>query len=121
MSVEIEAEGLAQLHRWQLWAHEHSKTIKLSATLSDRLLLAFTSKPVKVSRPQRSATRLLRMRCHEMQQETSTQCDYSLDALASLGGRDVAIEVDGPPHFLWIASQQEQPSRRGTNYAERLD
>merc|ERR1712216_694874 len=96
MSVHMEAKDLAQLHQWQLWAHEHGNMPKLSVTLRDRLFLSFTSPSVKVSKLQRSVTRILRMLCHEVHMEASTQLGYSLDALVSWGGHRVGVEVDGP-------------------------
>ncbi|EJK49902.1 hypothetical protein THAOC_31172, partial [Thalassiosira oceanica] len=69
---EFSGEQLAQLHQWQLWQQELESGIEL---------------------PQAAG--------FELEEEVLLGSGYRIDALVKVGdGRKVAVEVDGPFHFI---------------------
>ena len=91
---------LCQLHQWQLWREEHGATWPpLPPALAQRCRAAFISEEGAPSELQRDVVASLRALELAPREEVRTPQGYSLDAVVGHGGREVAIEVDGPSHF----------------------
>ena len=93
---------LRQVHQWILWHREHGTAPPVSAALVERALAAFRASPTTPSKLQRSVGAVfaelgLQPRGEVICEETG----YSVDlVVTSQGGTEVAVEVDGPTHFL---------------------
>jgi hypothetical protein len=92
--------GLSQLHQWQLWREERGATWPpLPPELARRCHAAFCQEEGVPSLLQRDVAASLREIGLTPQEEVRTAQGYSLDAVVSEGGFEVAVEVDGPSHF----------------------
>jgi len=92
-------EGLSQLHQWQLWREERGAAWPaLPPELAHRCHAAFCQEGTP-SLLQRDVAASLREIGLTPQEEVRTPQGYSLDAVVSEGGFEVAVEVDGPSHF----------------------
>ena len=98
--------GLAQLHQWQLWREERgAEWPSLPPELAQRCSNAFSGDEGVLSMwadvlVQRDVVAsLLAMQLALRYLEVRTPQGYSLDAVVSHGGREVALVVDGPSHF----------------------
>ena len=93
-------DALHQLHQWQLWREERGAAWPpLPPELVQRCRAAFSSKDGVPSRLQRDVVASLQALGLAPREEVRTEQGYSLDAVVVYGGREVAIEVDGPSHF----------------------
>ena len=93
--------SLRQLHQWQLWQEERGAAWPpLPPALAQRCRDAFCQAEGAPSRLQRDVAASLRALGLAPREEERTPQGYSLDAVVSHGGREVAVEVDGPSHFL---------------------
>ena len=93
-------DDLRQLHQWQLWREERGADWPpLPPELAQRCLDAFTSEDGVPSRLQRDVVASLQALGLTPREEVRTEQGYSLDAVVLYGGREVAIEIDGPSHF----------------------
>ena len=93
-------EGLSQLHQWQLWREERGAAWPpLPPELAHRCHAAFCQEGTP-SLLQRDVAASLREIGLTPQEEVRTPQGYSLDAVVSEGGFEVAVEVDGPSHFV---------------------
>jgi hypothetical protein len=94
-------EALCQLHQWQLWREERGATWpSLPPELAQRCRDAFSSEDGVPSKLQRDVVASLLALELDPREEVRSPQGYSLDAVVLLhGGREVAIEVDGPSHF----------------------
>jgi hypothetical protein len=95
-------EALSQLHQWWLWyTRERGQTSGLpSHAILQRCRVAFLAvdaRPSKLQRQVGSTLSSLGLNPHE---EVRTEQGYSLDLLVEWQGQLVAIEVDGPSHFV---------------------
>ena len=95
-------KALCQLHQWQLWQEERGAAWPpLPPTLAQRCRDAFFCQAVGVpSELQGDVAASLRALGLAPREEVRTPQGYSLDAVVSHGGREVAVEVDGPSHFV---------------------
>ena len=102
--------SLAQLHQWQLWLEERGAAWpRLPLPLAERCHAAFVSRAQgEPSNLQRHVVRALKALGLEPKEEVLTPQGYSLDAVVRISGCEVAIEVDGPFHFVgrdhWVGS-----------------
>jgi hypothetical protein len=93
-------EHLCQLHQWQLWQEERGAAWPpLPPELAQRCRDAFSSEDGVASKLQLAVVASLLALGLAPQEEVRTEQGYSLDAVVLYGGREVAIEVDGPSHF----------------------
>ena len=93
-------DALCQLHQWQLWQEERGAAWPpLPPELAQRCRDAFCQEEGAPSRLQRDVAASLRALGLAPREEERTPQGYSLDAVVSHGGREVAVEVDGPSHF----------------------
>ena len=94
-------ENLRQLHQWQLWLEERGAAWpRLPSPLAERCHAAFVSQEGRPSRLQRQVVAALKALGHVPREEVRTPQGYSLDGVVCISGREVAIEVDGPSHFV---------------------
>ena len=94
-------EHLRQLHQWQLWLEERGAAWpRLPLPLAERCHAAFVAQEGRPSRLQRQVIAALKALGHEPREEVRTPQGYSLDGVVCISGREVAIEVDGPSHFV---------------------
>jgi hypothetical protein len=93
-------EDLRQLHQWQLWQKERGAAWPpLPPELAQRCRDAFSSEEGVASKLQGDVVASLLALGLAPREEVRTEQGYSLDAVVLHGGREVAIEVDGPSHF----------------------
>jgi len=93
-------QHLTQLHQWQLWQEERGTAWPpLPSELAQRCRDAFCQEEGAPSRLQRDVAASLCALGLALREEERTPQGYSLDAVVSHGGREVAVEVDGPSHF----------------------
>ena len=91
---------LCQLHQWQLWREERGTAWPpLPPELAQRCRDAFSSEEGVASKLQGDVVASLLALGLAPREEVRTEQGYSLDAVVLHGGREVAIEVDGPSHF----------------------
>ena len=96
----FELDELRQLHQWQLWREERGAAWPpLPPELAQRCRDAFSSEDGVPSKLQRDVVASLQALGLAPREEVRTEQGYSLDAVVVYGGREVAIEVDGPSHF----------------------
>ena len=99
------------MHQWSLWHEERGELWPgLPESLRQACRDAFVTQEASPSQLQSDVVREIRSRrVHDVQEEH--RCDtsgYSIDALVTLkDGQKVAVEVDGPSHFL---GRSEQPN-----------
>jgi len=113
---------LVQLHQWQLWREEcgaravvtrgaavtpREAAPAMLEALRARCQAAFVRCDAQAiasgegtSGLQAEVESSLRGLGLEVESEVRTACGYTLDAVVTHGGRRVAVEVDGPSHFL---------------------
>jgi hypothetical protein len=101
MQAAFSSEALCQLHQWQLWLEERGAAWpRLPLPLAERCHAAFVAEEGRPSRLQRQVVAALKALGHEPREEVRTPQGYSLDAVVRISSREVAIEVDGPSHFV---------------------
>ncbi|EJK65038.1 hypothetical protein THAOC_14163, partial [Thalassiosira oceanica] len=94
-------EDLSQLHQWQLWQQELESRIELPRSLRAKCRNAFTSRGYSESKLQNDVAGELRAAGLDLDEEVLLGSGYRIDALVKVGdGRKVAVEVDGPSHFI---------------------
>ncbi|EJK50024.1 hypothetical protein THAOC_31047, partial [Thalassiosira oceanica] len=98
---DFSAEGLAQLHQWQLWQQELESGIELPRSLQAKCRNAFTSQGFSESKLQNDVVDELKATGLVLDEEVLLGSGYRIDALVKIGdGGKVAVEVDGPSHFI---------------------
>merc|ERR1712046_365730 len=106
-------ENLTQLHQWSLWREERDGRRALWPGLSEALRHAcrdaFIAEEGKPSQLQSDVVREIRSRVEHVEEEHRCKASgYSIDALVTLNdGKRIAVEVDGPSHFI---GSSQQPS-----------
>ena len=94
-------EGLAQLHQWQLWQQELKSGIELPKSLQGKIHNAFISTSYYESKMQDDVVGELKAVGLDLEEEVLLGSGYRIDAVVEVGdGRRVAVEVDGPTHFI---------------------
>ncbi|EJK65091.1 hypothetical protein THAOC_14102, partial [Thalassiosira oceanica] len=94
-------EELAQLHQWQLWQQELESGIELQGPLQAKCRNAFTSREYSESKLQNDVVDELKAAGLVLDEEVLLGSGYRIDALVEFSdGRKVAVEVDGPSHFI---------------------
>ena len=106
-------KALRQLHQWSLWREEVDGRSALwpglPASLRQACRDAFISEEGKPSQLQSDVADEIRSRVAHVKEEYRCKASgYSIDALVALNdGQRVAVEVDGPSHFI---GQSHQPT-----------
>ena len=95
-------ESLFQLHQWQLWQQElESGFAELPRSLQEKCCNTFISAKHSESKLQNDVVGELIAAGHDLEEEVLLGSGYRVDALVEFGdGRNVAVEVDGPSHFI---------------------
>jgi len=101
-------ENLRQLHQWSLWREEHGALWPgLPQHLRQACRDAFVREEAQPSQLRSDVVR--EIRSHGFDVEENYRCRvsaYSIDARVTLNGeKPVAVEVDGPSHFLGRSPQ----------------
>ena len=94
-------KDLRQLHQWELWVEERGEEWpRLPSPHAARCRAAFCAKKGVSSKLQTQVATELAGLGLKLSEEVRTPQGYSLDAVVVVEGRDVAVEVDGPSHFV---------------------
>ena len=94
-------ENLRQLHQWQLWQQELGSGIELPKSLHEKCRNLFISSSYSESKLQNDVVGELKATGFDLNEEVLLGSGYRIDALVKVGdGRRVAVEVDGPSHFI---------------------
>ena len=96
-------QGMRQLHQWALWCSERGALSRLPDALRARCQDAFASQESQPSLLQSRVVATLRAMEINVSEEVRTQQGYSLDAVVEFRGGKVAVEVDGPTHFVGLS------------------
>ncbi|EJK53812.1 hypothetical protein THAOC_26672 [Thalassiosira oceanica] len=107
---EFSEENLFQLHQWQLWQRELGSELELPRSLKEKCRNSFLSANYSESKLQNDIVGELKATGLDLEKEILLGSGYRIDALVKVdNGRKVAIEVDGPSHFI-----QRRPAGRTT-------
>ena len=99
---------LVQLHQWSLWREERQALWPgLPNSLRQACLEAFVAQGETSSQLQSDVVREIRSYdVHIKEEHRCKVSGYSIDALVTLNtGEQIAVEVDGPSHFLGRSHQ----------------
>ena len=107
-ALSFDNAGACQLHQWQLWLEERGTTwSRLAPSLAAQCRMSFCAEEGVPSRLHGRVAATLAVLGLEPRDEVRTPQGYSLDMVVNYEGREVAIEVDGPFHFV---GHTRQPS-----------
>jgi len=93
-------EALTQLHQWQLWQDEIKAGVNLPSSLKKKCYEVFVSQEVKPSKTQDDVVSILSSMGLQPQEEVLLKSGYRIDAVVEVNGKQIAVEVDGPSHFI---------------------
>jgi len=93
-------EELRQLHQWQLWQDEIKSDVSLPLSLQKKCHEAFTSRVPRQSKLQDDVVSSLSSMGLQPQEEVLLESGYRIDAVVEVNGNQIAIEVDGPSHYI---------------------
>ena len=108
LETSFSLEHLSQLHQWSLWREERGALWPgLPRPLRQACRSAFVDDEGQPSQLQSDVVHEIRSRGATVEEEHHCEASgYSIDVLATLkDGRRVAVEVDGPSHFLGSSHQ----------------
>ena len=110
LETSFPLSALSQLHQWSLWREERGALWpRLPASLRHACRNAFVEQEGQPSQLQSDVVREIRSRSCIAHVEEEYRCEtsgYSIDALVTLkDGERIAVEVDGPSHFLGRSQQ----------------
>ena len=93
-------EDFMQLHQWQLWQDEIKSGISLPSSLKKRCYEAFISQEFSPSKLQDNVVSSLSSMGLQPQEEVLLKSGYRIDVVVEVDGKQIAVEVDGPSHFI---------------------
>eukprot|EP00984_Skeletonema_dohrnii_P008272 scaffold3034_cov110-Skeletonema_dohrnii-CCMP3373.AAC.5 len=96
----FEIENYRQLHQWHLWQTKEKFNPGLPTDLQERCYNVFTSEDPTVSKLQEDVVMQLSSIGLEPKEEELMDSGYRIDAIVEVNGKNVAVEVDGPSHFI---------------------
>jgi len=96
---EFTVGELTQLHQWQLLQEELKSDISLPSSLKKRCYEAFISRVPRPSKLQDDVVSIISSMGLQPQEEVLLKSGYRIDAVVEVNGQ-VAVEVDGPSHFI---------------------
>jgi len=97
---EFILEHLRQLHQWQLWQHELKSDISLPESLKKKCYETFISEDPSPSKLQDDVVSCLSSIGLQPHEEVLLNSGYRIDAVVEVNGKQSAIEIDGPSHFI---------------------
>ena len=98
-----DAAYLFQLHQWQLWREERAAQPQLPPSFRERCAIAFASARGAPSGLQRQVHASLKLLDPRAEEERRSSMGYSIDSVVEWRGVRVAVEVDGPSHFVGLS------------------
>jgi len=93
-------EDFRQLHQWQLWQDEMKSDVSLPSSLQKKCYEAFISRVPEPSKLQGNVVSILSSMGLQPQEEVLLKSGYRIDAVVEVDGKQIAVEVDGPSHFI---------------------
>jgi len=93
-------EHLRQLHQWQLWQDEIKSDVSLPESLKKKCYKAFISEDPTQSKLQDDVASSLSSMGLQPQEEVLLKSGYRIDAVVEVDEKQIAVEVDGPSHFI---------------------
>jgi len=102
LAHEFNRKDLCQLHQWRLWyASERACSVGVPGdALMARCAVAFRATKAQPSHFQRQVAQMLVSLGASVQEEVMLGEGYSLDLVIDWRGERLAVEVDGPSHFV---------------------
>jgi len=97
---EFILEHLRQLYQWQLWQEEIKSDVSLPESLQKKCYEAFTSQGFRPSKLQDDVVSCLSSMGLQPLEEVLLKSGYRIDAVVEVNGQQIAVEVDGPSHFI---------------------
>jgi len=97
---EFILDALRQLHQWQLWQDEIKSGVSLPPSLKKKCSEAFISQEFSPSKFQDDVVSILSSMDLNLQEEVLLKSGYRIDAVVEVNGKQIAVEVDGPFHFI---------------------
>ena len=92
--------GLCQLHQWALWHWELRQPLPFLPALRNRCLAAFLAARSTTSQTERKVAAALMELGGQPKGDVIITEGFSIDLIALWKGKQVALEFDGPSHFL---------------------
>jgi hypothetical protein len=100
-------QDLSQFYQWHLWQTMENSQSGLPDSLREKCYQAFLAADTRSSVLQKDVVFELDSMGFSPIEEYTTTSGYKLDALIEMRGKKIAIEVDGPSHFI-----NKQPNGR---------
>lgn len=100
MEHDFTAKELVQLWQWHLWQTKENFNHGLPDTLREQCHRAIVATATTISTLQKDVVSQLVSMGLDPREEYLTPCGYSIDALVEVNSMHIAIEVDGPSHFI---------------------
>jgi hypothetical protein len=100
-------EHLIQLYQWHLWQTMENSQSGLPDSLREKCYQALLAADTRSSALQKDVVSELDSMGFSPIEEYTTTSGYKVDALIEMSGKKIAIEVDGPSHFI-----NKQPNGR---------
>jgi len=97
---KFDAVGLCQLHLWNLWRHETRKEGLFTDTAETCKNAFVHLKSIGRSKLQTTVINHLRKLDIDVMEEVQVESGYLLDALLTINGKKIGVEIDGPFHFI---------------------
>jgi len=97
---DLNIENLCQLHQWQLWQDEIKPDISLPESFQIKCYEAFVSEDPRPSRFQDNVVSSLSSMGLQPQEELLLESGYRIDTVVEVNGKEIAVEADGPSHFI---------------------
>jgi len=100
--IILSEEKMHRLYQASLWfSTEHGENCLLPEDLREKCFLAFTSKENTVSHLKKDVVRTFQSLGYSVNEDViCSKTGYSIDAVIILEDGEVAVEVDGPSHFI---------------------
>lgn len=93
-------QGLCQLHQWSIWRKNIGSDAALPLHVEKRCYDKFRAQTIHRSKLQKEIIWELASMGIRFEEESCTKSGFSLDALVDVNGTKIAVEVDGPHHFV---------------------
>jgi hypothetical protein len=93
-------QDFTQLYQWHIWRTMEKSQSGLPDSLRDKCYQAFIAADTRSSALQKDVVSELDSMGFSPIEEYTTTSGYKLDALIEMRGKKIAIEVDGPSHFI---------------------